>query len=117
MLLKFIKDRRITLIIAPIDGRCGYSKISTLCRDSLKLDLTKMEDVVVCVSKRRNIAKVLGQDTFASYTLTCHLHRGSYQRLMAEATSPAAKPITYEQLELYLHGSKIEVFRDDLATC
>ena len=114
MFLDELKKRKLTLIVAPVDGRWGFRKIAIECRDLLNIDLSRNEDVVVVISKSSKVAKVVFQDVFARYTLICCLHSGSYQRLMTDVMGPALKKITYDQLINYLKGIPIECKREDL---
>ena len=51
-------DRRITIVLAPVDMRYGYAALSRFAQERLFIDPDGGGDVVVFVGKHRKTAKV-----------------------------------------------------------
>lgn len=54
-----IGSRRITLVLAPVDTRCGYASLSRFAQECLFIDPDTGREVVIFVSKKRGIAKLI----------------------------------------------------------
>ncbi len=63
---------KISLILCPTDLRSGFNRLSAMALKYLSIDVSKGNDWVVFVSKRRNIAKIISESTrfFAHPKLT-----------------------------------------------
>lgn len=105
---------RITLVVCPMDMRCGFKRLDSICGQLLGIDLTQSQDLVVFVSKTRAIAMIVFCDSKGSNLLTRRLHSGHYQRLLMSADSKAVKPLSVSELERYLDGLPVEVMRNSV---
>ncbi len=105
---------RVTLVVCPMDMRCGFKRLNSICGQLLGIDLSKGQDLVVFVSKTCAIAKMVFCDDKGSNLLTRRLHSGHYQRLLMGADGKATKPLSVIELERYLDGLAIEVTRNNL---
>lgn len=48
-----LANRKVTLVLCPIDMRSGFSKLSLISQQFLNVDVTRGEDCVVFVNKSR----------------------------------------------------------------
>lgn len=55
-------DYTITIAIVPVDLRAGYSRLSAIALTLMKIDVDQGNDVVIFISKRRHMCKVLWSD-------------------------------------------------------
>ena len=103
---------KISLVLCPTDLRCGFDRLSAMAIKYLNIDISKNDDWVVFVSKTRRVAKIIHSDDSGGLMIVRRLHRGCYQRLMSEASTPASKQLTKEVLLKYLDGYPIEFKRE-----
>ena len=89
---------KISLILCPTDLRSGFNRLSAMALKYLSIDVSKGNDWVVFVSKRRNIAKIIHSDDKGSLMISRKLHTGCYQRLMADADGAASRALTKDKL-------------------
>ena len=54
-------DKRVTMVVCPVDGRYGFYALSDLAFKLLHIDIYKQEDYVVFVSRSRGICKIILQ--------------------------------------------------------
>lgn len=88
---------KISLILCPTDLRSGFNRLSAMALKYLSIDVSKGNDWVVFVSKRRNIAKIIHSDDKGSLMISRKLHTGCYQRLMADADGAASRALTKDK--------------------
>ena len=50
-------DKRVTMVVCPVDGRYGFYALSDLAFKLLHIDIYKQEDYVVFVSRSAAFAK------------------------------------------------------------
>ncbi len=53
-------DKRVTMVVCPVDGRYGFYALSDLAFKLLHIDIYKQEDYVVFVSRLRILICVNG---------------------------------------------------------
>lgn len=109
-----LANRKVTLVLCPIDMRSGFSKLSLISHQFLNIDVTRGEDCVVFVNKSRAMVKVIFADTKGTVMLTRKLHQGRFQQLLTRAEGAATEPLTVNELERYLDGEAIQVKRQSL---
>ena len=64
---------KISLILCPTDLRSGFNRLSAMALKYLSIDVSKGNDWVVFVSKRRNIAKIIHSvDVYRRIDKLCH---------------------------------------------
>jgi hypothetical protein len=102
---------KVTLVVVPFDLRYGYYRLAQICSEFLHIDLSKGEDYVVFISRRRHTAKIVHSDSRGNLLLTRTLHQGKFQQLMTRAEGVAAEPLSVQELERYLDGEPITVVR------
>lgn len=101
----------ITIVIAPVDMRCGFSRLSSLAMEQLNVNVMKGRDFVVFVSKRNNVCKMIWADDKGASMLTRWLHRGRFEQFLARREDVAIKQFTFRDLESFLDGEPILVRR------
>ncbi|MDY5905102.1 MAG: IS66 family insertion sequence element accessory protein TnpB [Succinivibrio sp.] len=99
---------KISLILCPTDLRSGFNRLSAMALKYLSIDVSKGNDWVVFVSKRRNIAKIIHSDDKGSLMISRKLHTGCYQRLMADADGAASRALTKDKLIKYIDGNDLD---------
>lgn len=62
-------NRRITLVVSPVDLRSGYLSLSAIARAALDIDVESGKEIVVFISRRRTSCKVIWCDERGSATL------------------------------------------------
>lgn len=95
----------ITIVIAPIDMRAGYRRLSAMATSLLGIDVEAGGQFVVFISRRREIAKMIWSDPCGSAVLTRRLHVGRFERFLAEAaTASPVRKFTEKDLMSFLDG-------------
>lgn len=107
-------DKRVTMVVCPVDGRYGFYSLADLAFKLLHIDIAKKEDYVVFVSRSRGICKIIYADDHGAMLITRRLHQGRFERLLMQAQGPAAKPITPQMLADFLNGKPLFVKRESL---
>ncbi len=107
-------DGRVTMVVCPVDGRCGFRRLADIAYRVLNIDVTLGEDYVVFVSKSGGICKIIHCDEQGSLLIVRMLHRGRFERFLMEAEGPAAKPLTPQELMKFLDGETLYVKRESL---
>ena len=59
-------DKRVTMVVCPVDGRYGFYALSDLAFKLLHIDIYKQEDYVVFVSRSRGICRIIDTDQCSS---------------------------------------------------
>lgn len=105
---------RITIVIAPVDMRCGFTRLSSMAMTQLNIDVSQGRDFVVFVSKRNNVCKMIWADDAGASMLTRWLHRGRFEQFLARADEMATRHFTFKDLESFLDGKPILVRRTEI---
>ena len=83
--MKFdFSDCKITLVVAPIDMRAGFNRLALLANAFLSIDVQQGQDVVIFLSKRRKIAKIIWADSKGTSVVTRRLHVGCFEPEFAD---------------------------------
>lgn len=101
----------ITIAIVPVDLRAGYSRLSAIALTLMKIDVDQGNDVVIFISKRRHMCKVLWSDQRGHSLLTRRLNQGTFQKLVARAEDPNGIPFTKAEVLHYLDGGSVQAIR------
>lgn len=107
-------DCKITLVVAPIDMRAGFNRLALLADAFLGIDVLQGQDVVVFLSKRRKIAKIIWADSKGTSVITRRLHVGCFEAFLARNSGPASKHFSMEDLMSFLDGEPILVRRSTI---
>ena len=107
-------NRRITLVVSPVDLRSGYLSLSAIARAALGIDVESGKEIVVFISRRRTSCKVIWCDERGSATLVRGLHAGRFEAFLARAEGPSTKRFTAADLEKFLDGEPIYVKRSGI---
>ena len=107
-------NRRVTLVVSPVDLRMGFNKLALMADVYLDIDLGRKEDVVVFVSKSRSLCKVIYRDEKGSVTILRRLNAGRFAQILMEAEGQAAMTLTNEKLAAYLDGETLQIRRTEL---
>ena len=102
---------RITIVIAPVDMRSGFDRLSSLALNQLSIQVSLGRDFVVFVSRSSKLCKMIWSDESGCCTLTRRLHVGRFERFLAKLDEPATRIFTYEDLCSFLDGERIMVRR------
>lgn len=105
---------KITLVVAPIDMRAGFNRLALLADAFLGIDVLQGQDVVIFLSKRRKIAKIIWADSKGTSVVTRRLHVGCFESFLARNSGPASKDFTMEDLMSFLDGEPILVRRSTI---
>jgi len=103
---------KISVALVPGDMRQGYFSLCTVAKALLQIDVDKGEDMVVFISKRRKVAKVICRDAKGPIMLIRYLDLGCFQRLLGRNGGKAVESISREELMLYLDGGQLQVKRE-----
>ena len=107
-------DKRVTMVVCPVDGRYGFYALSDLAFKLLHIDIYKQEDYVVFVSRSRGICKIICTDECGTTLITRKLHKGRFERLLMQAQGPAAMTVTPQMLADFINGKPLFVKRESL---
>lgn len=94
---------QITIIIAPVDLRASYARLSAIAQALFNIDVNAGGQYVLFISRARKIAKLIWSDEHGNSCLTRRLHSGRFEQLMA-ASESASKQLTVSELMSYLDG-------------
>lgn len=97
---------RITIVVAPIDMRSGYARLSFYASAVLDIDVDKGEDFVVFISRRRQIVKMIWRDERGSAVLTRRLNTGRFEQFLVRANQNTVA-LTADDLMSFLDGEPI----------
>ncbi len=101
------ENRRLTVVVAPVDMRSGYRRLAALAHACLLINLDLGQDVVAFISKRRNVCKVIWKDDRGTAVLVRKLHQGRFEQFLLRANESSGKSCTIEELEQFLDGDPI----------
>lgn len=105
---------KISLVLVPTDMRGGFDRLALIAGQFLKIDISKGEDWVVFISRKRHVVKIIHADPQGSLLITRKLHHGSFQQLMSRVSGPAVKSLSADELMSYLDGEALEVKRTSM---
>ena len=99
---------RVTLVLAPIDGRAGFLKLAGIAEAQLGIPVTAGGEFVVFISRKRSVCKIIFSDDRGYTLVTRRLHQGRFLKLL---TSQKASDIrlTPDELSRYLDGEDVQV--------
>lgn len=107
-------ESQITLVVAPVDMRVGFSRLAGMAEAFLGIDVFNGKDVVVFISKKRKIAKIIWADQKGTSVITRRLHVGGFESFLARNTGPASRRFSMEDLMTFLDGEPILVRRSTI---
>ena len=113
MNLELAKER-VTIVVAPVDMRSGYRKLSLLAKIVLDIDVDAGGECVLFISKKRDVCKLIWADERGTALLTRRLHRGRFEQFLVRADGPAAETLTRQDLSQFLDGKPIRIKRGSL---
>lgn len=102
----------VTLIVSPVDMRCGYDRLACAANELAGIDVEGGNEIVVFVSKNRRLAKVIHTDVYGRTLITRRLRSGSFERFLMRQGCEAKMAMTAKELENYLNGQSIFVERE-----
>lgn len=103
--------RQITLVVAPVDMRSGFSKLSLIASSLLNIRVNEQKDVVVFISKSRKIVKLIWTDQYGSAVLTRRLHLGRFEKFLQKVGIPATQAFSEADLMQFLDGKPLFIER------
>ena len=103
--------RQITLVVAPVDMRSGFARLSLMASSLLNIRVAEQKDVVVFISKSRKIVKLIWVDEHGSVLLNRRLNLGRFEKFLLKANTPATKEFTVKDLMQFLDGRPMMVER------
>ncbi len=112
MKIDFSKGK-VTLVVCPVDMRCGYEKLSFFAREMMGIDVDRGGQYVVFISRSRKMCKIIFADDRGRTLITRWLHDHRYQLIKTIANTVAAQPLEAKLLERYLDGEDILVAREN----
>lgn len=104
-----IGSRRITLVLAPVDMRCGYAFLSRFAQECLFIDPDTGREVGIFVSKKRGIAKLIWSDEKGAWLLTRRLHKQKFARFEQLLRTQEVLDLTPDDVWAFLNGSAVPV--------
>lgn len=104
-----VTNKRITLVATPYDLRAGYRSLSLVAMAALDIDVDKGNDVVIFVSKNRELCKILWSDAKGVSTLVRRLRRGRFEQFLARAGEVSTHVFSAEDLNDFIDGIRIMV--------
>ena len=113
MNLELAKER-ITIVVAPVDMRSGYRKLSLLAKIALDIDVDAGGECVVFISKKRDVCKLIWADERGTALLTRRLHHGRFEQFLVRADGPAVETLTRQDLMRFLDGTPTRVRRESV---
>lgn len=75
---------RITLIIAPVDMRAGFERLSLIAAGLFGNDVDAGKDFVIFISRPRKIVKMIWTDERGTSLLTRCLKEGTFERFCTQ---------------------------------
>lgn len=97
---------RITMIIAPVDMRSGYNRLSIIAHALFDINVDEGKDFVVFVSRQRQIVKMIWRDETGSCMLTRKLNIGRFENFLVKEAQHTMN-FTPDDLIRYLDGKRI----------
>lgn len=100
----------IALVISPVDGRSGFDKLACIARTYCGIDVDEKSHVVVFVSRRYSVCKVILRDEHGKTMITRWLDEGRFERFLQREDGNVKTFLTKIELEKFLDGAKIQHF-------
>lgn len=75
---------RLTIVVAPIDLRAGFMRLTTIAKCLLGIPVTKGGHLVAFIGKHRQICKVIWCDNKGSCLLTRKLNTGRFEQFLVK---------------------------------
>ena len=113
MNLELAKER-ITIVVAPVDMRSSYRKLSLLAKIALDIDVDAGGECVLFISKKRDVCKLIWADKRGTALLTRRLHHGRFEQFLVRADGPAVETLTRQDLMRFLDGTPTRVRRESV---
>lgn len=107
-------NMRLTVVVAPVDMRSGFRRLSFLASTVLDIDVESGGELVVFVSRDRGIVKAIWSDQRGNVLLSRRLHAGRFERLLGKISGAAVQSVTAEELMKFLDGERLMVPRTEL---
>lgn len=104
-------EGKISLVLVRSDLRYGFYKLSNIAQTYLGIDVSAGNDWVVFISRSKHLAKIIHQDDRGSLVITRKLNTGTFEQFMTKIDGPAKKTLTRDELERFLDGERLEVYR------
>ena len=101
--------RRVTLVLTPVDMRCGYESLSRFAQRCLFIDPDTCREIVIFVSKKRGIAKLIWADEKGAWLLTRRLHKQKFARFEQLLRSQEILDLTQDDVWAFLNGDAVPV--------
>ena len=98
---------RITLIIAPVDMRAGYERLSLIATGVFGIDVGAGKDFVVFISRPRKIVKMIWTDECGASLLTRRLKEGTFEHFCAQDDCRQRR-FTRKELLQFLDGHRLK---------
>ena len=105
---------RITVVLAPVDMRSGYSRLSSIAAICLGINVDNGQDMVVFISTRRSICKVVWSDPKGPAMLTRRLHQGRFSKFLARIDDTEGLSVSVKEFNALLDGEPLFVQRTDI---
>ncbi len=113
--MKFtLANRKVILVLCPVDMRSGFLKLSTISQQFLNIDVTRGQDCVVFANKSRAMVKVIFADAKGTVLLTRKLHQGRFQQLLTRAKGVATEPLTVKLFGWRGHSGQTTILAEKL---
>ena len=98
----------LTIVVAPIDLRAGFSRLATIAKCLLGIPVTKGGHFVAFISKQRKVCKVIWCDSKGSCMLTRKLNAGRFERLLIKVQADnSGVQLTAAEFESFLDGEPV----------
>lgn len=98
---------RITLIIAPVDMRASYERLSLIAAGLFGIDVDAGKDFVIFISRPRKIVKMIWTDERGASLLTRRLKEGTFELFCAQDDC-RQRPFTRKELLQFLDGYRLK---------
>ncbi len=109
-MLNFEQDK-ITLVLCPVDMRCGFEKLAVISQNFLHINIYKGEDWVVFISKNNKRLKIIHCDAKGTLLLSRTLNEGHFQQLLTKVLGAPTRVLSRDELLRYINGEELEVKR------
>lgn len=103
--MKLNFDGRITLVVESVDMRSGYHRLALRAKALFDIDVATGREMVVFISRRRGLCKVIWSDEHGTFVLARRLHAGRFESFLAEAQNGGIRNFTPEDLERFMDGA------------
>ena len=98
---------RITLIIAPVDMRAGYERLSLIAAGLFGIDVDASKDFVVFISRPLKIVKMIWTDERGASLLPRRLKEGTFKHFCTQDDC-RQRHFTRKELLQFLDGYRLK---------